>query len=72
MVKKKELIELPPIPINEIELGGVYRAAVNDLVKVEKIDAGNKKVVLYNITGAHKQWVDFRYLHLVEKVYQSR
>lgn len=74
MAKKKDNTEelAPKIPLNEIELGGIYKTAVQDIVRVEKIDGGNEKIVLYNISGAHRQWVDFKYIYLVEKIHQSR
>lgn len=74
MAKKKiDIDELgPKIPVNEIEIGGVYKTAVQDIVRVEKIDGGNEKIVVYNISGAHKQWIDFKHIYLVEKLYQSR
>jgi hypothetical protein len=74
MAKRKiDVDELAPkIPINQIDLGGVYKTAVQDIVRVESIDGAKNQFVLYNISGAHKQWVDFNNLYLVEKVYQSR
>ena len=71
--KKEESAEqLPKIPVNEIEIGGVYKSAVQDLVRVESINEETQKIVVYNVSGAHRQWIDFRHIYLVEKVYQSR
>jgi hypothetical protein len=70
--KKEETQELPKIPVEEIELGGVYKTAANDIVKVERIDGESKKIVLYNISGAHRQWIDFKHIYLIEKLRQSR
>lgn len=74
MAKKKDNTEelAPKIPVNEIELGGVYKTAVQDIVRIEKIDGENEKIVLYNISGAHRQWVGFGHIYLTEKLYQSR
>lgn len=70
--KKDESKQVPKIPVNEIEVGGVYKSGVNDLVRIEKIDEDQQKIVLYNISGSHRQWIDFKHVYLIEKVYQSR
>jgi len=70
--KKEESKQVPKIPVNEIELGGVYKTFVNELVRVDKIDGEKKQIVLYNINGAHKQWIDFQHIYLIEKIRQSR
>lgn len=72
MAKKKKEAQTPKIPVNEIELGGVYKNYVNELVRVEEINTTTNEVVLYNITGSHKQWINFKHVYLVEKVRQSR
>jgi len=73
MAKKKETQETTNrIPLEEIELGGVYKNYVNDIVKVEKIVGDQEKIIFYNISGAHRQWISFKNVFLVEKVYQSR
>ena len=70
--KKAETDELKKIPVSELEVGGVYKSAVQDLIRIENIDEENQKVVVYNISGAHKIWLDFKHIFMVEKVYQSR
>ena len=74
MAKKKTETEVLPtrIPVNEIEVGGVYKTAVKELVRVEQINGETEKIKLTNITGGHKQWVDFKHIYLVEKLRQSR
>lgn len=56
------------IPIEDIEIGAVYRTHVKDLVKVLDKDEKLQKFKLYNISGAFKQWTDFRNASFVEKM----
>jgi len=70
--KKAETDEQKRIPVSELEIGGVYKSAVQDLVRIEKLDEEDQKVVVYNISGAHRMWISMKHIFLVEKVYQSR
>jgi len=72
MAKKKKETSVERIPLNEIEVGGIYKTFVNELVRIEEIRGKEEKIVLYNLTGAHKQWVDFKHIFLIEKIRQSR
>ena len=74
MAKKKNTNEslAPKIPVNEIELGGVYKTYVNELVQVLQINGETNQFLIYNISGAHKQWIDFKYIYLTEKIRNSR
>jgi hypothetical protein len=56
------------IKIEDIELNTVYRTHVKDLVKVLVIDNEKQKIKLYNISGAHKQWLDFKNVAFIEKI----
>ena len=67
--KKAELAAEKRIAVKDIVVDGVYKTYVNDIVKVLKINKDREQFVLMNITGAFKQWVDFRYIYLVERLY---
>ena len=41
----------------KIEIDGVYKTHVNDLVKVIEIDKPNDRIHLYNISEGANQWV---------------
>ena len=69
MAKKKNGEVSPKIPVKEIEVDGVYRTWVSDIVKIQKIDEDRQTVVLYNITGSFKQWVAFKNIYLTERLY---
>lgn len=56
------------IPVNELELDGVYKTYVQELVKILKIDEERQEIVLFNISGAHKQWVGFKNIYLTERI----
>lgn len=65
MAKKKVMTK---IPVNELEVDGVYRSYVQDIVKILEIKKDTETVVLFNISGAHKQWTEFKYINLVERI----
>ena len=67
MAKKQEKAE--KIPVKDLEVGATYRTYVLDLVKILQIDEDRETVVLYNISGAHKQWVAFKNIFLIEKTH---
>ena len=67
--KKAELAAEKRIDVKDIVVDGVYKTYVNDIVKILKINKDREQFVLMNITGAFKQWVDFRNIYLVEKLY---
>jgi len=67
MAKKQEKAE--KIPVKDLEVGATYRTYVLDLVKILQIDEDRETVVLYNISGAHKQWVSFKNIFLIEKTH---
>jgi len=54
------------IPAEDVEIGAVYRTHVKDIVKV--LNNNNGKFKLYNISGAHHLWVDFKNIAFVEKL----
>jgi hypothetical protein len=66
---KKKAERLVKIPIEEIEVNGVYKTYVNDIVKVLSIDKEKEQFVLMNITGSFKQWIDFKNIFLVTRFY---
>jgi len=70
MAKKKETVNR--IPKEDIMVGGVYRNAVQDIVKVLKIDEIEQRFILFNVSGAHKQFTDFKHIWLTEKLFQTR
>jgi hypothetical protein len=41
----------------KIEIGGVYKTPVKDLVKVINIDKENDRIHLFNISDSANQWV---------------
>ena len=41
----------------KIEINGVYKTHVGDLVKVVEIDKPNDRIHLYNISDGANQWV---------------
>lgn len=43
----------------EIEINGVYKSHVGDLIKVLEIDKSNDRIHLYNISDGANQWVSF-------------
>ena len=67
--KKAELAAEKRIDVKDIVVDGVYKTYVNDIVKILKINEDRKQFVLMNITGSFKQWVDFKNIYLVEKLY---
>jgi mRNA-degrading endonuclease RelE of RelBE toxin-antitoxin system len=67
-VSEKKEPENKFIKIEDIEIGGVYKTHVKDLVKVLGINEERKSVTLYNISGSFKQVTDFKNIALVEKV----
>ncbi len=66
--KKKVKTVVKNIPLEDLEVDGTYKSYVGDVVKILKIDEKNKTVVLYNVSGSHKQWTSFNYINLVEKI----
>jgi len=68
MAKKKNGVT-PKIPVSELKINTVYRTYVRDIVKILKINEATKTVVLYNVTGSFRQWVDFKNIYIVEKLY---
>jgi hypothetical protein len=74
MAKKKSenTVEVNRIEPSDIDVGGIYRTYVNDLVRVESFNGETNKFVLYNISGAHRQWIDPANICLIEKIRQSR
>lgn len=57
------------IPLDEIEVGGVYKSYANDLVKIEEKNDEREQVVLSNITHAFRQWVSYKNIYLVDRIY---
>lgn len=41
----------------KIEINGVYKTHVGDLVKIMEIDKPNDRIHLYNISDGANQWV---------------
>jgi mRNA-degrading endonuclease RelE of RelBE toxin-antitoxin system len=41
----------------KIEINGVYKTHVGDLVKIMEIDKANDRIHLYNISDGANQWV---------------
>ena len=41
----------------KIEVNGIYKTHVNDLVKIINIDKSNDRIHLYNISDGANQWV---------------
>jgi len=56
------------IAVDDVEINAVYRTHVKDLVKVLAKDETLQKFKLYNISGAYRQWTDFRNIAFVEKM----
>jgi mRNA-degrading endonuclease RelE of RelBE toxin-antitoxin system len=67
--KETKESEFSEIQVKDLEIGGVYQNHVKDLVKVLEINNETKTVLFYNISGAHKQWISFKNIALVEKKY---
>ena len=67
--EKNDLMEVTKIPIGEIVENGVYQSYVHDIVKVLKIDNKLNKLWLYNVSGAHKQWTDFKNVNFIKRFY---
>ena len=68
MAKKKAAAVTKRIDVKDIEVDGTYKTYVKDIVKILKINEDRKQIILYNISGSHKQWVDFRNIYLVERL----
>lgn len=66
--KKETQKQITKIPVEDLEIDGVYRTYVKDIVKVLEINEQTETVKLYNISGAHRQWTKFKYVNIVEKV----
>lgn len=70
MVKKKNLMEeVEKISVEDIEINGVYKTYVGDIVKILEIDNERECITLMNITGSFKQWIDFKNIFLVRRIY---
>lgn len=70
MAKRKGMTEKGErIPVEEIEVDGVYKSYVNDIVKILSIHKDRKQIVLYNVTSAHKQWIDFKNIYLISRIH---
>lgn len=67
MAKKVE-VNVNRIPVSELEVNCVYKTYVQELVKILEINNERKSICLYNISGAHKQWVDFKNIYLTNKI----
>ena len=52
----------------KLEVEGVYKTNVKDLVKIQRIDEKRGKLILYNITDNCHQEVDIKNHRLVTKV----
>ena len=61
--------EFSNIEVRDLEIGAVYQNHVKDLVKVLEINNETKVVLFYNVSGAYRQWIDFKNIALVEKKY---
>jgi len=57
------------INVEDIEVGCVYRNYVKDLVKILEINKEKQQILLYNISGSFKQWLAFKNIALIEKLY---
>ncbi len=57
------------IPVGEIEVGATYRTYVKDLVKILDKNEKTEMIILYNISGSHKQWVSFKNIYLIERTH---
>jgi hypothetical protein len=52
----------------KLEVEGVYKTNVKDLVKIREIDEKKGKMHLYNITENCNQWVNIKNHRLVAKI----
>lgn len=52
----------------KLEVGGVYKTNVQDLVKIKEIDEQKGKIHLYNITESCNQWVNLVGHRLKERI----
>ena len=66
MAKKEKKEKLP---VSEIFEGATYRTYVLDLVKILKKDDEKEEIILYNISGSHKQWISFKNIYLIERTH---
>jgi|AntAceMinimDraft_18_1070375.scaffolds.fasta_scaffold89377_2 hypothetical protein len=66
--KPKKVKIIPRIPVKELEVGCVYKSFVLDLVKILEISEERQTVVIFNITGAYRQWKTFKQINLIEKI----
>jgi len=57
------------IPVESLEINGVYQTYVKDIVKVLSIDNIKKVICFYNVSGTHKQWTDFKHINIVKRFY---
>lgn len=56
------------IPVEDIQVEGVYKTYVGDIIKVLDINKATKTVTLFNITGSFKQWTEFKNVNLIRKI----
>lgn len=66
MAKKQQSV--PKIPVKDMEVDGVYKTYVQEIVKILEINKETETIVLFNISGAHKQWIEFRNIYLIERI----
>lgn len=66
-VKAQPKVEL--INPEDLVVNGVYQTWVQDIVKILKINKSQKKIVLYNVSGSHKQWIEFKNISILKRFY---
>lgn len=64
----KDTAKYTRIDPTELVVDGVYKTWVQEIVKILTIDKEKEKICLYNISGTHKQWVEFKNINLIAKL----
>ena len=59
MKEKIATVEIPTLPISELEIGGVYFTTKNELVKIKKIDHELKELHTLNIGEQYTMFMPF-------------
>jgi hypothetical protein len=52
----------------KLEVGGVYKTNVKDLVEIREINDQTQQLKLYNITESCTQWTSIKKHRLIERI----